>query len=195
MTDADADDVPEPIREDPHLGPLVEEHGPVTVDSHDDPFARLVTSVVNQQLSTRSAAAIRDRLFERFDVTPAGVAAADPDALRETGLSGQKVEYLKHAADAFQERELSPTALADHSDEEAVDLLTEIRGVGEWTAHMYLIFVCGREDVFPVGDLGVRKGMCELFDAELSRAEMVERASAWRPYRSYAALYLWRAYD
>lgn len=80
------------------------------------------------------------------------------------------------------------------SDEEVIEELTDIHGVGEWTANMFLIFVLGREDVFPVGDLGIRKAMEELY-GEMSRSEMREKAEDWRPYRSLASLYLWRVVD
>ncbi|SFR59152.1 DNA-3-methyladenine glycosylase family protein [Halogeometricum limi] len=186
----------EPIRSDERLGPLVDEHGELSVEPADDEFERFVVSVVNQQLSTQSAAAIRDRLFDRFEVTPETVLAADEDALREVGLSSQKISYVRNIATAFLEDDLTRTGLEGYSDEEVLARLTEIRGVGDWTAKMYLMFVLGREDVFPVEDLGIRKGMAKLYGIdEDDRAAMVERAEAWRPYRSVAARYLWRAVD
>lgn len=184
----------ESLRTDPALAPLVDEHGPVELEPAADPFARLVVSVINQQLSVESAAAIEERVFDRFEVTPAGMLAADEDALREAGLSGSKVAYVRNLATAFDDGTLSRERLDAMSDEEVIDALTEVKGVGVWTAKMALIFVLGREDVFPVEDLGVRRGMESLF-GDLTRAEMVARAEAWRPYRSYASLYLWRVVD
>ena len=185
----------EPLRADPKLAPLVEEHGEIDLEPHPDPFRRLVVSIVNQQLSTASAAAIRERVFDRFEVTPAALLSADEDSLRETGLSASKVEYVKNVAEAFEERPLTREYFDGVPDEDVVSELTEIRGVGVWTAKMYLLFCLAREDVFPVEDLGIRRGMQLLYGEDLSRPEMVETAEAWRPYRSYASRYLWRAYE
>lgn len=142
-----------------------------------------------------SAAAIRERLFEAVEVTPAGVLEADPGVLREAGLSSQKTEYVRNVARAFAERGYDADYFAGMDDAAVLDELTDVRGVGEWTGHMFLLFCLGREDVFPVGDLGVRKGMRDLYDEDVDREEMRVRAERWRPYRSYAALYLWRAQD
>lgn len=185
------------LKADPHLGAIVDSHGPVELDAAADPFDRLVVSIVNQQLSTTAAATIRDRLFEAVTVTPEGILAAEKSVLRDCGLSNQKVEYVRNVADAFQNG-LSASELRAMSDEEVIDVLTEIRGVGVWTAKMFLIFVLAREDVFPVEDLGIRRGMEKVFDVEadsLTRGELRERAETWRPHRSYASLYLWRAVD
>ena len=180
---------------DPNLAPLVEQHGPVTVEPHPDPFERLVTSIVNQQLSGESAAAIHGRLTDRFELTPDALLAADEAALRETGLSGSKVDYVRSVAEAFDSGRIDPERFDAKTDEDVIDALTEVRGVGVWTAKMYLMFVLGREDVFPVEDLGIRRGMEALFGDGVSREWMVERAAEWAPYRTYASRYLWRAVD
>jgi DNA-3-methyladenine glycosylase II len=186
----------EPVRTDPQLGPLVDEHGELSIGTADDAFERLVVAIVNQQLSVDSAAAIRERLFDRVEVTPAGILAADESTLREVGLSGQKTEYVRNVAAAFQDRDLTRAGLRDETDDAVIESLTEIRGVGPWTAKMYLIFVLGRPDVFPIEDLGIRAGMAELYGYDDGdRAAMVEHADRWRPYRSYASRYLWRAVD
>jgi len=183
------------FREDPALGPLVAEYGPLELTTAEDPFRRLVVAVVRQQVSTDAAAAIRGRLFDAVEVTPAGLLAADPDRLREAGLSAQKTEYVRAIATAWQDRSYDRETFATMTDEQVTAELTGIRGVGDWTAKMFLMFALGREDVFPVEDLGVRRGMEQVCDPELSRAEMRALARRWQPYRSYAALYLWRAYE
>ncbi|WP_435335639.1 DNA-3-methyladenine glycosylase family protein [Haloarchaeobius sp. TZWWS8] len=188
-----ANDPYERLRDDPHLGPLVAEHGELSVEPHPDPFERLVVSIVNQQLSTESAAAIRERLFDRFEVTPVGLLGADEDELREVGLSGQKIRYVRNVAERFEDG-LSVERLHELDDDAVVDELTQITGIGDWTAKMFLMFCLGREDVFPVEDLGIRRGTEQLF-GDCSRAEMVDIAERWRPYRSYASRYLWRAVD
>ena len=195
------DDVAATLREDPTMAALVDRHGPLDVAPADDEFGRLCTSIVNQQLSTASANAIRERFLDVLggDPTPDRVLDADEDALGEAGLSGTKVEYLRNVAAAFRddERDFTRAGLAGVSDEAVVDRLTEIRGVGEWTARMYLIFALGREDVLPLGDLAVRKGIERVYNdgAELSRAEMREIGERWRPYRSYGTRYIWAEYE
>ncbi len=138
-----------------------------------------------------SAAATRERLFDAVTVTPAGIRDADNDLLRDAGLSRQTTRYVNEVADAFGHG-YSPEAFEDAADEEVLAALTEIRGVGDWTAKMFLIFVLAREDVFPVGDLGIRRGS-RPSSVTGRRAEMREYAERWSPYRSYASLYLWRA--
>ena len=187
-----ADEAYEFLRADDLLGPVVEEYGKLRLDPSDDLFERLVISVLRQQVSMASAAATRERLFEAVDVTHAGVLAAEEEVLRDAGLSRQKTRYVREIARTFDEHGHTKESLADAGDEEIVDLLTGITGVGPWTARMQLLFTFGRPDVFPVGDLGVRKGMEAVYGREMTRAEMVEAAERWAPYRSYASLYLWR---
>lgn len=187
------------LRQDPTMAGLIDRWGPIEIEPADDEFRRLVVSIVNQQLSTASAEAVRERVFARLggEVTPARVLAADEAALADAGLSAPKIEYLGHAARAFQADDLTRSGLADLEDDAVVDRLTDIRGVGEWTARMYLLFVLGREDVLPLGDLAIRRGIQELYgDGEdLSREEMRAVADPWRPYRSYGVRYVWREYE
>jgi len=183
------------LADDEVLGPVVDEHGPVELDPADDLFERLVVSLVRQQVSMEAAAAIRDRLFDAVTVTPEGILTADPETLHEAGLSEAKVDYVTRTASAFTERDWGRETFARMSDEAVRTELTEIKGIGPWTADMFLMFGLAREDVFPVGDLGIRKGMGRVFDADLTRGEMVDAAERWQPYRSYASLYLWRAVE
>nr|WP_245758372.1 DNA-3-methyladenine glycosylase 2 family protein [Halogeometricum limi] len=165
-------------------------------------FERLCIAIVSQRVSTASAAAVRERVFEVLDgvVTPESVLAADEGALREAGLPASKVGYLRNVARAFRREDLTKAGLAGYSDDEVLDRLTEITGVGEWTAETFLIFALGREDVLPLGDLAVRRGIERLYGdadgdgAELTRAEMEEIAEQWRPHRSLATRYIWADY-
>ncbi|MEF8782232.1 MAG: DNA-3-methyladenine glycosylase 2 family protein [Haloarculaceae archaeon] len=177
---------------DDALGALVERHGPLRLDPSDDLYRRLVVSILRQQVSMASAEATRERLFDVVEVTPEEVLAAEEGTLRDAGLSRQKTRYVRAAAETFIAEGYEKADFAEMADEAIVGTLTGITGVGEWTARMQLLFTFGRPDVFPVGDLGVRKGMWALFDESLSRAEMIEEAKRWEPYRSYASLYLWR---
>ncbi|MDL0139927.1 DNA-3-methyladenine glycosylase [Halobacterium salinarum] len=189
---ADAHDA---LRTDPTLAPLLDAHGELAVTPHDDLFERLVVAIIRQQLSTDAAATIRERVFDAVDVTPAGIAAADPAVLRDAGLSRQKTDYVTNVAAAFREHDYTRARFAELSDAAVREELTAITGVGDWTASMFLLFALGRADVFPVGDLGIRTGMQALYGADTTRAEMREIADSWRPYRSYASLYVWRAQD
>ncbi len=189
------------LREDPTMARLIDRYGRLAVEPADDEFGRLCTSIVNQQLSTASAAAIHGRFLDVLsgEVTPDRVLAADEERLRDAGLSGTKVEYLRAAAAAFRDgdTDFSREGLAELGDEEVIELLTEIRGVGAWTARMYLIFSLGRKDVLPLGDLAVRKGIEQIYNdgEELRRAEMRDIGDAWRPYRSYGTRYVWAEYE
>ncbi|WP_336339269.1 DNA-3-methyladenine glycosylase family protein [Haloarcula brevis] len=183
----------ETLRADPDIGPLVERHGELTLDPASDLFERLVVSILRQQVSMASAAATRERLFDAVTVTPAGIADADDEVLRDAGLSRQKTRYVNEVAETFLAEEYSLATFEDATDEDIREALTAITGVGDWTANMQLLFAFGREDVFPVGDLGIRKGFEAVVGEGYSRAEMREYAERWSPYRSYASLYLWRA--
>jgi DNA-3-methyladenine glycosylase II len=155
-----------------------------------DHYGALVRTIVGQQLSTRAARAIHERLTERFGgraPTPEEILADDPDELRTSvGLSHAKVRYL---------RSLALDKLGRLSDDEVIARLTAVSGIGLWSSHMFLMFHLQRQDVLPVGDLGIRKafqvvyGLPELPEA----AEMEQIAEPWRPYRSVASLFLWRA--
>ncbi|MFC6767771.1 DNA-3-methyladenine glycosylase family protein [Natrinema soli] len=186
------------LREDPVMAGLLDRHDPYAEPDWDE-YERLCISIINQQLSTASAAAVRERVFDLLegDVTPASVLAADEAALRDAGLSRSKVEYVQNAARAFQENDYTRTGLASYADDEVVDLLTDIKGIGAWTARMYLLFVLERPDVLPLGDLAVRRGIEQLYGdgEELTRAEMREIAEPWRPYRSVATRYIWAEYE
>jgi len=186
------------LRRDPVMAELIETHDP-----YDEPawteYERLCISIIKQQLSTASATAIRERVFDHFDgeLTPEAVLAADDDTLLTTGLSGRKPDYLRNAARAFSVHDFTREGLADYSNREVVDRLTEIKGIGEWTARMYLLFVLRRPDILPLGDLAVRRAIEQRYGdgREMTRGEMREVADQWRPYRSVATRYLWAAYE
>jgi DNA-3-methyladenine glycosylase II len=185
------------LRRDPVMAELVEQYDPYTEREWEE-YERLAVSIVNQQLSTASAMAVRERVFDLLgEVAPETVLAAEEAALREAGLSNSKVEYLRTTAEAFRREDFTREGLADLSNDEVIDRLTAIRGVGPWTARMYLMFVLERPDVLPLGDLAVRRGIETLYaDGEsMTRQEMREAAEAWRPYRSYGTRYIWAAYE
>ncbi|MGI8622393.1 MAG: DNA-3-methyladenine glycosylase family protein [Solirubrobacteraceae bacterium] len=201
MTDADAH-----LRAaDPVMATLIDAYGgplPYERDSRGRPeelYGALVRSIAGQQLSVRAAAAIWRKLLDRFGGrTPAAeeILADDPEALRAAcGFSRAKVSYLRSLADHVVSGELELGALRALPDEEVVRELVAVRGVGEWTAHMFLMFTLHRPDVLPIGDLGVRNAAMAAY--ALARppapAELTALAEPWSPYRTRACLYLWRS--
>ncbi|QGN06847.1 DNA-3-methyladenine glycosylase 2 family protein [Halorhabdus sp. CBA1104] len=183
------------LRTDPRLASLIDEHGELTVEPAENCFARLVVSIVRQQLSIESASVIRQRLFDHFEVTPTNLQHVPAADLADVGLSRQKAETITRVATVFDERDYSVSSFDAMDDEQVLEELTKISGIGPWTAKMFLLYALGREDVFPVEDLGIRRGMQALYDTDMTRTEMVDHAESWRPYRSIASLYLWRVVD
>ncbi len=166
-----------------------------------DHYGVLVRSIVGQQLSTKAAAAIYGRLIARFDgrpPTPEEVLAEDPEELRAAaGLSRAKVGFLRSLAEHVLGGELELDRLESLSDDEVIAELVAVKGIGVWSAHMFLMFHLNRPDVLAVGDLGIRKAVKELYglDELPAPAAMEAIAEPWRPYRTLACLYLWRSLD
>jgi DNA-3-methyladenine glycosylase II len=191
---------------DPVLRALIERVGP---DGLGDPragrpadhYGALVRSIVGQQLSTRAARAIYQRLTERFGgrtPTPREVLDDDPELLRAAaGLSRAKVSFLRSLAEHVLEGTLELERLDELADEQVIAELTAVRGLGTWSAHMFLMFHLRRPDVLPVGDLGIRRAVMRAYALEQlpGPAELEAIAAAWRPQRTLACLYLWRSLD
>ena len=158
-------------------------------------------SIAGQQLSVLAARAIWRRLTDRFDgrtPTPQEILADDPEALRAAaGFSRAKVAYLRSLAGHVLAGDLELERLAELPDDEVIRELTAVKGIGEWTAHMFLIFTLHRPDVLPTGDLGVRNAVMRAYELEAppAPAELTAIAEPWRPYRTRACLYLWRSLD
>lgn len=167
----------------------------------DDLYGALVRSIAGQQLSVLAARAIWRRLTERFDgrtPTPQEILADDPEALRAAaGFSRAKVRYLRSLAEHVLAGELELDRLSELGDEQVIRELTAVRGIGEWTAHMFLMFTLHRADVLPTGDLGVRNAVMRAYglDRPPAPAELTALAEPWRPHRTRACLYLWRSLD
>ena len=167
----------------------------------DDHYGALVRAIIGQQLSAKVAYVMNERLLERFGgrpPTPAEVLAEDPEELRAAiGLSRMKVQFLRSLAEHVTDGSLQLEKMDELSDEDVIAELVAVKGIGEWTAHMFLIFHLQRPDVLAVGDLGIRsaiKGAYEL-DELPGPSEMETIAAPWRPYRSVACRYLWRSLD
>ena len=167
----------------------------------DDHYGALVRSIVGQQLSTKAARAIYGRLTERFGgrtPTPEEVLADDPDALRAAaGLSRAKVGFLRSLAEHVIDGSLELERLDQLSDEDVITELIAVKGLGVWTAHMFLMFHLQRPDVLAVGDLGIRRAVMTLYGlpALPAPAELETIADPWRPHRTLACRFLWRSLD
>ncbi len=189
---------------DPVMTDIVARIGPMSVAERrrrrgqrpDDAYGALLRAVVGQQLSTKAARTIYGRVLELFggeEPSPAALLEVDETALRAAGLSGRKVEYIRDLAGHVISGELELGRLTELSDEEVMAEITAIRGFGQWTAEMFLMFHLGRRDVISGGDLGIRKAIqIEYGLEEMPKPEeVVERSEAWRPHRTLACVYLW----
>ena len=181
---------------------LIPMFGEARLQSRRDPFTTLARSIVGQQVSVQSAQAVWDRFValggaDSRRVRPAAVTALDVEDMRQAGLSARKVEYLRDLAEHFQDQSLHVAQWQRMDDERIIEELVAIRGIGRWTAEMFLIFHLMRPNVLPLDDLGLVKGISlNYFSGEpVSRAEAREVGEAWAPYRSVATWYIWRSLD
>lgn len=178
------------------LGPIAKEIGPVKLELHPGTFEVLVNSIVSQQLSVKAAQTIHQRLVALVngDVNPKRLADLKPEEYQSCGISRQKQGYMYDLSQKFISEPELYSSLDKLDDEEVIKRLVEIKGIGVWTAQMYLIFSLGRPDVFPVDDLGVRLGMQKVFNWQEmpGKSELIEHSKRWSPNRSAASWYLWR---
>jgi len=184
-------------RVDPYLKEIIRRVGPCGLSPREDRFGALVGSIVSQQISNKAAASINERLqrLSGGPHDPMRLLELDDEALRGAGLSAGKVRYVRNVAEAVAGGSVLIDRFDDSwSDEAIIESLTTIKGVGVWTAHMFLIFVLNRPDILPIGDLGIRMGLRDRHAlAEPPRpADCHALAEPWRPYRSVASWYLWR---
>jgi DNA-3-methyladenine glycosylase II len=181
---------------------LIPLFGEARLQGRGDAFTTLARSIVGQQISVKAAQSAWQRFVALIDgpshrVAPAAVLALQTLLMRECGLSARKVEYLRDLAEQFSNGSINTRAWAGMDDEAIIGQLVNIRGIGRWTAEMFLIFHLMRPDVLPLDDLGLLKGISQsYFSGEpVSRAEAREVGDAWAPYRSVATWYLWRSLD
>lgn len=175
----------------------------VTLSSHQNIPLRLCASIMSQQLSTKVAKVIFQRFLSLYggeEPTPEQIAATPLETLRGIGLSNAKAQYVLNVAQFSMEHQLTDKKLKKMSNEDIIDLLTQIKGVGQWTVEMLLMFTLGREDVFAVDDYGIQVAMKNIYKLDDSnkkefKAAMQKIARKWSPYRTYACLHLWRWKD
>jgi DNA-3-methyladenine glycosylase II len=185
---------------DPVLANIIERVGDYRIEFREPGFQTLVRSIVYQQLSGKAAYTILKRLLDAVPeghLTPEAILSLTVDEMRALGLSGQKTAYIRDLAERTRSGELNFSAFPAMADEDVIAHLTRVKGVGVWTAHMFLIFALRRPNVLPTGDLGVRSAIRKAYRLRnLPKPIRIEKiAKRWHPYCSVAAWYLWRSLD
>ena len=186
------------IKKDKKLGNIIKNYPKDFLFSKSDPFYTLARSIVGQQISVKAAQAVWDRFEKKIKiVNPKNVNRMHYMTLKSCGLSKQKVSYLKSLSESFLNKTIKPVKWHYYSDEEIISELTAIKGIGRWTAEMFLIFNLCRPDIFPADDLGAIKGICECYGMTypIKKDIAIKMSEKWSPYRSVATWYLWRSLD
>ena len=187
------------LSKDKRLKKLIDQQGVHKLEGHPNICLRLCISVMSQQLSTKVAAVFHQRFIDLFkgkDPKPKQILAVPYKKLRSIGLSHAKANYVHNIARFAMEEGLTSEILMAMNDEDAITYLSQIKGVGRWTAEMLLMFTMGREDLFALDDLGLQQSMMKLYkldnsDRKQFREDLIRITNKWTPYRTYACLYLW----
>lgn len=191
------------MKQDPVLRPHIRRHSPCRLQPSRRHFETLVVGIVSQQLSTSAARTILGRFRQLFEnsrfPTAEQILETSPEQLRGVGLSGQKASYVKDLAARTADGSLQLNRLSRMDDDKVIEMLVAVKGIGVWTAHMFLMFSLGRLNVLPVGDLGIRKAIEKAYGlASLPTGPEIERLAEerrWHPYCSVASWYLWRSLE
>jgi DNA-3-methyladenine glycosylase II len=186
-------------RRDPVMGAIMRGHPGVYMTVRGEPFMTLARAICGQQISVKAAQSVWDRVCICLEqkISPEAVVAADRKHLRACGLSDRKTEYIADLAQHFVDGKIHARHWPQMSDEDIIAELTDVRGIGRWTAEMFLMFNLLRPDVFPLDDLGLQKGIRVAYfkGRKTSLKRMKKLGETWRPWRSVATWYLWRSLD
>tara|TARA_B100001093_G_C26788511_1_gene997857 strand:- start:1011 stop:1646 length:636 start_codon:yes stop_codon:yes gene_type:complete len=185
-------------KKDKKLEKIIKSYPSDFLFSKSDPFLTLSRSIVGQQISVKAAQSVWDKLEMKVSkINPIQVKATHTNTLKSVGLSRQKVNYLKNLSEAFIENKIKIKYWVKMSDEEIIQDLIQVKGIGRWTAEMFLIFNLCRPNIFPLDDIGMIKGLCKIYnlDYPIKKDEVLKFGNKWRPYRSVATWYLWRSLD
>ena len=189
------------LKKDKKMQVLIEKFGRPDFNQGQDFFQSLLRSIVFQQLSGKAAQTIYERLVSLIPKTsnlcPNEILKLNKDEMRKAGLSFQKINYVKNLADYFENNSLQKKDVEEMTDEEISKELIQIKGIGQWTVDMFLMFTLNRADILPYKDLGIQKGIMKIFKMKNlpSKKEMENCSRKWRPYRTIACWYLWRIAD
>lgn len=187
------------LSKDKKLKTLIDKQGPIVLPKRKKVYLQLCYSILSQQLSTKVARVLHKRFLDLFggkEPTAQQILDTPATVFRSIGFSNAKASYVHNVCKFFIDNDLTDAKLHKLSNDEAIALLTQIKGVGKWTAEMILMFTLGREDVFSIDDLGLRNGVIKLYkiketDKKLLREKIEGISSKWSPYRTYASRYLW----
>jgi DNA-3-methyladenine glycosylase II len=189
-------------KHDKKLAPVIKSGGPCRLKPHKDHYGELVGSIVGQQLSAAAAGTIWRRVLDLFSgnmPTPEQLIKIEDQKLRDVGLSWSKVGYVKDLAQHILDGRLDLDHISTMPNEQLIEQLTAVKGLGEWSAHMFMMFGLGRLDILPTGDLGIRKAMMNLYGLkelpDPARMITVANKNNWHPYESVASWYLWQSLD
>lgn len=189
---------------DPVLAPVIAQAGPYTVRPHRQYYQELVDSIISQQLSIKAAASIEKRFRALFDSgedfpPPEAILTKSVEELRTAGLSGAKAAYVRDLAQHVVEGKVKFDHLDALTNDEIIKELTAVKGIGEWTAHMFMMFCMGRLDILAYGDLGIRNGIQKLYglkkQPDAKTVQRIAKKYRWHPYESVACWYIWQALD
>ncbi len=190
------------LSKDEKLKKLIQTHGPFTLNKQKNLCLYLCYSIMSQQLSTKVARVIKQRFLDLYGGEPTAQQIIDTpfEKLRGIGLSNAKVNYVQNVARFEMGKGMDHKKLSKMNNEEVIEYLTEIKGVGRWTVEMLLMFALGREDLFAIDDLGLQQAVINLYDLKhrkkkIMNAKILKISEQWSPYRTYACLYLWRWKD
>ena len=186
------------IDKDEALGRIIQNYPRDFLFTKSDPFYTLARAIIGQQISVNAAQAVWNRFEKKVKtVKPRIVKDMHYMKLKSCGLSKQKITYLKSLSQAFIDKLIQPEKWSRYDNEKIIDELTQIKGIGRWTAEMYLIFNLCRPDIFPADDLGLIKGICNCYNLKypISKDRAIKLSKKWKPYRSVATWYFWRSLD
>ena len=187
------------LSKDKKLKKIINKQEPFTLEQRKNVYLHLCSSIISQQLSTKVAKVIYARfldLFKNKKPTPPQILEMPFEKLRSIGLSNAKAAYVHNVCRFFMENKITDARLNKLGNEEVIELLTQIKGVGRWTVEMILMFTLGREDVFAIDDLGIQQAITRLYDLDATNKKILKEkilaiSSGWAPYRTYACRYLW----
>jgi len=189
------------LSRDKDLKTLIDHFGVITLKRRRNYFKSLLRSIIHQQLSGKAARTIENRFLELYNgnryPTPEEVLKTPAEAIQNVGISRMKTEYIRGLAKIIDDGDIRLEKLSELSNDEVGNVLKEVRGIGQWTVDMFLIFSLNRPDIFPLNDLGIQKGLMLLLGRQkiLSRESMLSHSKKWKPYRTLASLYLWKIVD
>ena len=189
------------LSRDKDLKTLIDHFGVITLKRRRNYFKSLLRSIIHQQLSGKAARTIENRFLELYNgnryPTPEEVLKTPAETIQNVGISRMKTEYIRGLAKIIDDGDIHLEKLPELSNDEVGNVLKEVKGIGQWTVDMFLIFSLNRPDIFPLNDLGIQKGLMLLLGRQkiLSRESMLSHSKKWKPYRTLASLYLWKIVD